>query len=56
MGENSRPEEGSEMGTKNEPKKSLKLRGFRMVKPFKSVVRLSSKIKVSSFLVKSLKM
>ena len=54
MSENHPPERGPEMGSKNEPKKCLKMKGFWMIKTFKSVVR-SSKIKVFSFLEKASK-
>ena len=54
MGQNDRPEGGPGMGTKNGLKKGLKMRGFWIVKTFKSVVR-SSKIKVFSFLEKASK-
>ena len=43
------PEAGPEMGSKNEAKKGVKMRGFGIVKTFQSAVR-SSKIKVYGFL------
>ena len=49
MGLNDVPEAGPEMGSKNEAKKGVKMRGFGIVKTFQSAVR-SSKIKVCGFL------